>query len=152
MTNRVQPTGVNAEIRAGLARRGLKQSDVAATLDLSQASVADRLTGRREWRLSELQKVADLLGVPTAALIEASEQDREAGRSEPSFLYATSVVLVLAVVLAAILVGWTLPPGTGLFVLVLAATAGLLVREGLRSHLNGLARLARAGHVRGRRD
>lgn len=71
MTTRVQPTGVNAEIRAGMARQGLRQLDVAKALKLSQASVADRLNGRREWRLSELQAVADLLSVAPADLLAA---------------------------------------------------------------------------------
>ncbi len=70
MQTRNQPTGVNAEIRAGMARLGLRQSDVATALDISQASIADRLNGRRDWRLAELKKVAGLLGVPLATLLE----------------------------------------------------------------------------------
>ena len=71
MTTPDHSEGVNAEIRAGMARKALTQSDVASVLGLSQASVNDRLKGRREWRLDELLKVADLLGVQASALLPA---------------------------------------------------------------------------------
>lgn len=97
--------------------------------ETGQLSAIKLPSGVRRFRREDVERI-----------LQGGQPVADTGSSQPSFLYATSVVL------AAILVGWTLPPGTGLFVLVLAAAAGLLVREGLRSHLNGLARLARAGH------
>lgn len=75
MATKLPPTGVNAEIRAGMARHGLRQTDMAAMLSLSQASIADRLGGRFEWRLSELRAVALRIGVPLVDLVAAWEAD-----------------------------------------------------------------------------
>jgi len=60
---------VAAEIRAGLARRGLTQGDLAAALGLSQAAVSRRLTGEVPIDVEELTAVADWLGVPLSALL-----------------------------------------------------------------------------------
>ena len=70
------PAGVNAEIRAGMARHGLRQSDVGRTLDLSQASIGARLNGTAEWRLVELLAVAALIGVPFLDLCAAWEREQ----------------------------------------------------------------------------
>ena len=72
---------VNGEIRAELARRRISQAALSAHLSaempdgkFSQAAVSDRLTGRTEWRLSELFAVARLLNLPLSALIAPAER------------------------------------------------------------------------------
>lgn len=60
---------VSGKIRAAMARKRIRQADVAEALGLTQVSVSDRLNGRREWRLSELRAVARLLGVPLSVLV-----------------------------------------------------------------------------------
>jgi len=114
MAERIRPSGVNAEIRAHMARKGDRQADLAAVLDLSQASVADRLNGRREWRLSELTKVAEWLDVPLATLVEEAPA-REAGHAVPRLLAAVALAFVIAAglpihagftLLVAVFVGW----------------------------------------------
>lgn len=95
MAMKPPPTGVNAEIRAGMGRHGLRQTDLAATLDLSQASIADRLAGRFEWRLSELRAVALMIGVPLVDLVAAWEADAS-GSPDPDAAAAQDAEAVSA--------------------------------------------------------
>ncbi len=60
---------VAAAVRAELARRNRPQSELADHLKLSQAAVSRRLSGRVEWRLSELAEVATFLNLPIAAFV-----------------------------------------------------------------------------------
>jgi antitoxin component HigA of HigAB toxin-antitoxin module len=54
---------VAAEVRAHLARRGLKGVDLAACLECSQQSASDRLNGRVKFTLDELDRIATWVGV-----------------------------------------------------------------------------------------
>jgi transcriptional regulator with XRE-family HTH domain len=60
----------SSAIRAELARRGLKQVDVAEKLGIDPAQVGRRMNGDIDWRLSELQAVAAMLEVPVSALVD----------------------------------------------------------------------------------
>ena len=60
---------VNAEIRAGLARRRLAQKDLAAKLELTQSQVSARLAGTIDWRLLELAGVANLMEISLSQLV-----------------------------------------------------------------------------------
>lgn len=60
---------VTANIKAEMARAGVKQAQVAAALNLSQAATSRRLTGWTPWRVGEVQTVAEVLGVPLSALL-----------------------------------------------------------------------------------
>lgn len=60
---------VAAEIRSLLARHRIPQTDVADTLDMSQASVSRRLTGETPLDVNELQAIASRIGVPITDLL-----------------------------------------------------------------------------------
>lgn len=60
------PTSQN--IRAELARAGITQERMAEILGLSRAAWGRRLKGDVDWRLAELLRIADKLGVPLSRL------------------------------------------------------------------------------------
>ena len=63
------PTDVTANVRAEMARRRLKQEDVAPLLGLTQSAMSRRLVGDVEFSVSELRKLADVLQVPASTLL-----------------------------------------------------------------------------------
>jgi transcriptional regulator with XRE-family HTH domain len=71
---------VNTEIRAGMARHRLSQSDLGKALGLSQSAVSWRLCGRTEWNLAELITVARLIRTPVVKLIAAADAPRRRRR------------------------------------------------------------------------
>lgn len=60
---------VGRNIRAEMVRRGIRQVDLAATLDMRQSSLSVRLSGRVAFDVNELQAVATALGVPLVELL-----------------------------------------------------------------------------------
>lgn len=52
-----------------MARAGVSGNDLAASLGWSRSSLQRRLDGSVEFTVSELQRVASLLGCPLSALI-----------------------------------------------------------------------------------
>ncbi len=60
---------VAANVRAEIARQGLRQPTVASACDLSQTGLSKRLNGHVQWSINELAAVADALGVPVSVLI-----------------------------------------------------------------------------------
>jgi transcriptional regulator with XRE-family HTH domain len=62
----MQQTTVAANVRAELARRRVRQSEVAERLGVSRQNVAQRLNGSVDFRVGELLAIADLLGIPAA--------------------------------------------------------------------------------------
>jgi transcriptional regulator with XRE-family HTH domain len=58
------PEFIGREVRAEMARQGVRQRDLAEHLGLSQPQVGKRLAGEIEFRPSELAAVAELLRVP----------------------------------------------------------------------------------------
>lgn len=63
------PHRVAAEVRAEMARQGVRQWQLAAHLNLPQTAISRRLKGDITFDLGELEKVADFLGVPAAQLL-----------------------------------------------------------------------------------
>lgn len=67
------PTVVTgANIKAEMARRGVRQAALAAALGLSQPQVSARLRGVVPFNVNELLAVAAFLDVPVATLLPAS--------------------------------------------------------------------------------
>ena len=63
-------TDVAANVRAELARRRIRQSDVAQRLGVSRQNVAQRLNGSVDFRVGELIAIADMLGITIAELLD----------------------------------------------------------------------------------
>ena len=59
---------VAAEVRAWMARRGVRQESLAAKMGLSQSALSMRLRGRTRWTINDLAAVSEALDVPMAAL------------------------------------------------------------------------------------
>jgi transcriptional regulator with XRE-family HTH domain len=62
-------TTVAAEVRAELARRNIPRSQVADRLGMSRTSVWARLRGDIEFSVSELEQLAEMLGVPVVQFL-----------------------------------------------------------------------------------
>ncbi len=60
---------VAAEVRAEMGRNRLSQRQIAAHLGLSQGAIHQRLVGRTQFRLTELDKLARLFDVPVVRLL-----------------------------------------------------------------------------------
>ena len=61
---------VAGEVRAQMARRNLKSRALVPVLGLSQGQVSQRINGHIEWRLSEIDVLADFLGCDPSDLLE----------------------------------------------------------------------------------
>lgn len=72
--------GVNAEIRAHMARRRVRQSDLADALGIHQSSVSERMTGKVSWNIDELDRIAGFLDLPITALFPASDLGKTESR------------------------------------------------------------------------
>lgn len=59
---------ISGEIRAALARRGIKRVQLEEALGLSRGGVARRLTGETEFTASQVRVVAALAKTPISAL------------------------------------------------------------------------------------
>ncbi len=69
--NCVMPNPIaSSAIRAELARRGVRQMDIAELLGLHPSQITSRINGDIDWRLSELQAMAAHLNVPISRLID----------------------------------------------------------------------------------
>ena len=66
---------VSANVRANAAYLGLRQSDLASTLNVQQATVSKKWRGQRAWQLWELAALADLFGVTVADLVTPRENE-----------------------------------------------------------------------------
>lgn len=51
-----------AEVWSAMARYGIKIKDLAKELDLTPKTLFNKLHGVTDWKLSECEKVAELLG------------------------------------------------------------------------------------------
>ncbi len=65
----VMQSHVADNVRAEAARRGKNQGDLAQLLGISRQGVSQRLLGRIEFRVGELQAIAAFLNVPITALL-----------------------------------------------------------------------------------
>lgn len=62
---------VTENIRALMARRGIKQPQIMALLGLSQPAVSRRLSGQLSWNIDELERIGGAFGVSVAELLNA---------------------------------------------------------------------------------
>jgi transcriptional regulator with XRE-family HTH domain len=62
-----QPT-IADRVRGALATRRLNQEQAGEAIGLSQKAMSRRLTGEVEFSATELQRIAELAGVPIASL------------------------------------------------------------------------------------
>lgn len=69
---------VAANVRAEVARRGVKQRAIAEHLGIDQRAVSRRLLGQVEWSVAELLSVAGLLDVEVANLLESAAAEASA--------------------------------------------------------------------------
>jgi len=60
---------VAAQVRAEMARRGLRQKDLAEVLGMSQQAVSPKHSGHRPYSLADLWTISDWLGIPFADLL-----------------------------------------------------------------------------------
>ena len=77
----MQPTlneTVAANTRAELARRGVKQADLALTVGWTKATASRRLSGSTEWTATDLDRVATFLGLTVADLMTEQRQEASA--------------------------------------------------------------------------
>jgi transcriptional regulator with XRE-family HTH domain len=65
----VTQSHVPDNVRAEIARRKKRQEDIAELLNLPRQAVSQRLLGRVDFRISELQAIADFLGVVISVLL-----------------------------------------------------------------------------------
>jgi transcriptional regulator with XRE-family HTH domain len=67
------------EVRVMMVRKGARQADVARALGVAQSGVSERLRGKREWTLSELEVLARLWQVPVAHLLGMTGENPRPG-------------------------------------------------------------------------
>lgn len=65
---------VSGEVRAWMARRGVKQQEIADRLGITQPSLSMRLRGRTRWTINDLVIVAETLKVPVSALLTSPDE------------------------------------------------------------------------------
>jgi transcriptional regulator with XRE-family HTH domain len=65
---------VSGEVRAWMARRGVKQHEIADRLGITQPSLSMRLRGRTRWTINDLVIVAETLKVPVSVLLTSPEE------------------------------------------------------------------------------
>lgn len=63
------PEHITREIRAEMGRQRRNQREIADLIGLSQTQVSKRFAGLIEFRPSELEKIADYLGVPVTQFV-----------------------------------------------------------------------------------
>ena len=71
---------VAGEVRAQMARRNLKSRALVPVLGLSQGQVSQRINGHIEWRLSEIDVLADFLGCDPSDLLVVRREGLEAAQ------------------------------------------------------------------------
>lgn len=69
-----QAETVRRVIKAELAYRGLSQAALAPVLSITQQSVSSRFTGEVDFRLGELEQIADFFGIPLEQLLRARDE------------------------------------------------------------------------------
>lgn len=60
---------VSGEVRAQLARRRLRQADLAPVLGVNQGQVSKRLCGHVPWSVDDLEALAEFFGVDARDLV-----------------------------------------------------------------------------------
>ncbi|WP_372457193.1 helix-turn-helix domain-containing protein [Mycobacterium intracellulare] len=60
---------VGANVRAEMARHKVSQVALAEQLDMAQQALSRRISGQTAFKVDELHRVAEILGVPTSVLM-----------------------------------------------------------------------------------
>ena len=60
---------VSTEVRAALARKGLRQWELAVSLGWSQVMLSRRMSGRVAWSTADLEQIAAALDIPLHQLV-----------------------------------------------------------------------------------
>lgn len=60
---------VTDEVRAAMARKGLKQWELAVQLDWSPMMLSRRMRGQTAWSTDDIEQLARVLGVPIHELV-----------------------------------------------------------------------------------
>lgn len=63
---------VAAEIRAEMARQQRQQTDLGEFLGVKQPTISRKLAGKTEFRIDELEKIAEFLGVPVKTFFKVA--------------------------------------------------------------------------------
>jgi len=69
---------VAGEVRAAIARAGMRPADVAAATGISRTALSQKLRGRAPIHAEEIFEIADVLGISAGALVEAAAVERVA--------------------------------------------------------------------------
>ncbi len=69
MTYRTPADHVAANIRAELARAGISQVSLTASLGITQQALSRRLLGKTPFSVDETFAIADLLGIPVSVIL-----------------------------------------------------------------------------------
>lgn len=70
---------VAANIRAETGRRGLHQRDIARYLGLAPSRISERWRGITAWSLDDVDRLAELFGIPPQDLCAEVDASRPAG-------------------------------------------------------------------------
>jgi transcriptional regulator with XRE-family HTH domain len=65
---------IGKNVRAELVRLGLSQDDLAEMVGISQPQISKRLSGQIGFEAAELVRIADLLKIPAARLVEVAPE------------------------------------------------------------------------------
>lgn len=79
MTETPPEVTTNDLIRGAMATRGYLQRDLGKVLGVAQNSVSLRMTGKQDWTLAELRKVAEWLQLDVRDLVAPSAPKSPAG-------------------------------------------------------------------------
>lgn len=66
---------VSENIRVLMARRGVKQPQIAEILGISQAAISRRMNGQTTWNVDDLEQIGAAFEVSVAELIGTPETD-----------------------------------------------------------------------------
>lgn len=66
---------IAANVRAAMAYRRVEQAEIAGVIGKSTASVSERVTGKTNFRVDELQLIAAHLEVPLDQLLAPAEAE-----------------------------------------------------------------------------
>src|ERR1035437_1902834 len=69
-----EPLEVSGGVKAGMARRNVKQEALATALGITQPSLSMRLRGRTRWTIQDLVVVSKTLDVPVSVLLAPLER------------------------------------------------------------------------------
>jgi len=75
MTDVTPRQRIAAEVRAELARQNISNRDFADLLGMDRSAAQQRLSAQRSFRAEEIERVAEILGVPVARFLAPAIPD-----------------------------------------------------------------------------